>query len=193
MKAEKFLLQLEKQTGFHFYYDTTQLTSVIINISVNKQSLPEVLKLAFVNTLIGFSLDDQNNVFISRGQVVHTGLPDGFFAKNTTGKNFALPDSNISYEADIGNKAQNATEQNRLYSIGEQSSSNNQSGSTITGFISDNKTGEPVIGASVKIDNKARDVITDQFGYYTLSVPNGRHTLSVQSIGMKDAKRENRG
>src|SRR5678809_595769 len=124
IKAEKFLLQLAEQTGFHFYYDTAQLASVIINISVIKQSLPDVLKLAFVNTLIGFSLDDQHNVFISRGQLVHTALPDGFFAKNTTTKNFALPDSNISYEADVGNKAQNATEQNRLYAIGEQSSSN---------------------------------------------------------------------
>ena len=153
MKAEKFLLQLEKQTGFHFYYDTTQLTSVIINISVNKQSLPEVLKLAFVNTIVGFSHDEQNNVFISKGQVVHTGLPEGFFAKDTNNKKYTSPDSNISITRILGNKVQNTTEQNKLYSIGEQSSSNNQSGNTITGFILDNKTGEPVIGASVRVDN----------------------------------------
>ena len=188
--AEQFLLQLEKQTGFHFYFDTSQLDSITIDISVNKQALPEVLKLAFANTGIGFAYDAQNNVFISKGQVVQTELPNGFFGKDKNNKNYASEDSSIVDYADIGNKVQNATEQNKLYSIGEQSSSNTQVRNTITGFILDNKTGEPVIGASVQVENTDIDVITDQYGYYTISLPKGRHTLSIQSIGMKDTKRE---
>ena len=188
--AEKFLLQLEKQTGFHFYFDTSQLDSITIDISVNKKALPEVLKLAFGNTGIGFSFDAQNNIFISKGQVVRTELPDGFFGKDKNNKNYTAPDSSITDYTGIGNKVQNATEQNKLYSIGEPSSSNTQLNNTITGFILDNKTGEPVIGASVHVANTGIEVITDQFGYYTLSVPKGRHTLSIQSIGMKDTRRE---
>ena len=181
---------MEKQTGFHFYFDTSQLDSITIDISVNKQALPEVLKLAFANTGIGFAYDAQNNIFISKGQVVQTELPNGFFGKDKNSRIYATEDSSIIDYADIGNKVQNATEQNKLYSIGEQGSSNTQLNNTITGFILDNKTGEPVIGASVQVANTGIDVITDQFGYYTLSVPKGRHTLSIQSIGMKDTRRE---
>ena len=43
MSAENFLLQLEKQTGFHLYFDTSQLDSIIVDISVNKKPLIEVL------------------------------------------------------------------------------------------------------------------------------------------------------
>ena len=91
-----------------------------------------------------------------------------------------------------GMKVQNAkVQKQQLYSIGNSNlPSNTQLNNTITGFILDNKTGEPVIGASVQVANTGIDVITDQFGYYTLSVPKGRHTLSIQSIGMKDTRRE---
>src|SRR5437870_1505531 len=71
IRAEQFLLQLEAQTGFHFYFDASQLDSVTINISVNSQPLPQVLTLAFLNTGIGFS-QMQNSCFISKGQVVQT-------------------------------------------------------------------------------------------------------------------------
>ena len=94
------------------------------------------------------------------------------------------------YYSSIETKVQTATPQNKLYAIGEQGSSNTQASNTITGYILDNKTAEPVIGASVQVENTAIDVITDQYGYYTLSVPKGKHTLSIQSIGMKDTKRD---
>jgi hypothetical protein len=87
ISVEQFLLQLEKQTGYHFYFDISQLDSITIDISVNKQALPEVLKLAFANTSIGFAHDTQNNIFISKGQVVHTELPNGFFGKDKKSRN----------------------------------------------------------------------------------------------------------
>ena len=89
----------------------------------------------------------------------------------------------------IDNTVQNASLQNKVYTIGEP----NASGSsivTITGFVLDGKTGEPVPGASVHVANSKIDVVTDQYGYYTIALPKGRHTLSIQSIGMRDTKRE---
>ena len=188
--AEKFLLQLENQTGFHFYFDTSQLSSIQIDLSVTRQPLLNVLSLAFVNTGIGFAYDAPDKIFISKGQVVQTALPRGFFRYDKNNKNDTLEESNIAGFSDNDNKAQNATQQNKLYAIGQQNSSNGQPAKTITGFILNNKTGEPVIGASINVEGTTIDVITDQFGYYTLSVPKGRHTLSIQSIGMKDTKRE---
>src|SRR5450432_2441764 len=62
MSVEQFLLQLEKQTGFHFYFDTSQLDSITVDVSVNKKPLPELLKLALSNTGLSFAYDEQNNV-----------------------------------------------------------------------------------------------------------------------------------
>ena len=190
ISAEQFLLQLEKQTGFHFYFDTSQLNSITVNISVNNQPLEQVLKLAFIHTRIGFACDAQNNIFISKGQVVQTELPEGFFVKGRNNKYDTSQENTIVDYSPERNTVQNAMQENKLYAVGEQGGSNTQRRNIITGFISDKTTGEPVIGASVHVENTGTDVITDQFGYYTLSLPKGRHTLSIQSIGMKDTKRD---
>ena len=57
-------------------------------------------------------------------------------------------------------------------------------------FIKDNKTGEPVGGASVYIDKPRIGASTDQYGFYSISLPKGRHILNIQSIGMRDVKRQ---
>ncbi|MEO6963009.1 MAG: TonB-dependent receptor, partial [Puia sp.] len=73
--------------------------------------------------------------------------------------------------------------------IGENSRNNGQAGAVIGGYIRDGKTGEPVVGASVYIDNPRIGVASDQYGYYTILLPRGRHVLNIQSIGMKDTRR----
>ncbi|MEP6596337.1 MAG: carboxypeptidase-like regulatory domain-containing protein, partial [Ginsengibacter sp.] len=187
--TEQFLLQLETRTGLHFYFDTSQLDSATINISVDKTPLPEVLKLAFLNTNVGFAYDRENNFFVSKGQVVQTELPKGFFGGNENNKNNTSSDTTADYP-NFGSSVKNTTQQNKLYQIGERGSSGNAARNTITGFILDNKTGEPVIGASVRVENTGMGGVSDQYGYYIISLPKGRYTLSIQSIGMRDTKRE---
>jgi hypothetical protein len=61
---------------------------------------------------------------------------------------------------------------------------------TIAGYLRDAKTGEPVIGASIIIENSKSGVISDQYGYYSLSIVRGRNTLSIQSLGIRDTRRQ---
>lgn len=187
---ENFLLQLEKETGYHLYFDTAQLDSITVDITVNKKPLTEVLNLAFANTKLEVAYYEPDNIFISKGLVVQTELPNGFFEKNKIAANGSAEDSSIIDYANIGNPVSTGALQNKLYSIGNKNAANNSPDGTITGFVLDSKTGEPVTGASLHLENTKTDVAADQFGYYTISVPKGRHTLSIQSIGMKDTKRE---
>ena len=90
LNVEQFLLQLERKSGLTFYFDKSQLDSITINIKVNKKPLPDVLKLAFNDTKIGFAVDDHHNVFISKGQVVQTELPEGFYPINKKEKKLLL-------------------------------------------------------------------------------------------------------
>ena len=56
--------------------------------------------------------------------------------------------------------------------------------STITGRVVDQLTGQPVNLADVQAGG--RSVSTDSQGSFTLSVPPGRHTVSVSVIGYQD-------
>jgi hypothetical protein len=47
-----------------------------------------------------------------------------------------------------------------------------------------------VVGASIYIDKLKQGTVTDQYGYYSISLPKGQHTISIQSVGIRDTKRQ---
>ncbi|MBA4167759.1 MAG: TonB-dependent receptor, partial [Chitinophagaceae bacterium] len=61
---------------------------------------------------------------------------------------------------------------------------------TLAGYIKDTKTGEPIVGATLSADSSQSGITTDQFGYYSLSLKPGRHTIKISYAGMKDTKRQ---
>lgn len=189
VKLAQLLEQLEKQSGYRFYYDTLQFDSLKIDLEVKDQTLQAVLEKAFKNTGINYAIDQQKNVFISKGVVVQTALPGGYFGN--TGekrKDTLIVNTEVEDRKDETVNPNIALLENKLFTIGEVNSANT-GGITVAGYVRDAKTGEPVIGASVYIENPRIGVFTDQYGYYSINLPKGRHTLLVQSIGMRDTKR----
>ena len=188
--AEDFLLQLEKQTGYHLYFDTSQLDSLKVNVSLQNQPLTEAIKTAFADTKIDVAYYEPDNIFINKGLSVQTELPKGFFPGGNVVKTENEQPNEIVDYTNTNNNVAIGVLSNKLYTIGDKTATTNSPTGTVTGFVLDDKTGEPVIGASVHIENTKIYAATDQFGYYTIAVPKGRHTLSIENIGMKDTKRE---
>lgn len=189
VRIEKFLNILEQQTGYHFYYDINQFDTTKIVLSVKDQPLPEVLELGFKNRGLLFTIDSKKNVFVSSGLAVQTELPSTFYETVKTAKK----DTSIADDIDLNEaqeKLQVAKQENRVYVVGQKSIDNSNARVTVTGYVRDAKTGEPVIGASVYIQNPPIGVATDQYGYFTIQLPKGKQTLFIQSIGMSDSKRQ---
>lgn len=187
--VQQFLAEMEKQSGYKFYYDTLQFDSLKISITLKDEPLDKALGAAFKGTSLNYSFDDNKTVFISKGLVVQTALPVDFFAvakrQSTDSLGRILPTL-----FDSSGMPQVAVVDNRIYVIGEESGVNAQGGLTVSGYVREAKTGEPVIGASVYIENPRIGVFTDQYGYYSITLPKGRHTLLIQSIGMADTRRQ---
>jgi len=188
VQVETFLLDLEKQCGCHIYYDTAQLGTITVSLQVKEQSLFNVLDVAFKNTGLQYALDADDNLFISRGLKVNTTLPQGFWnGDKRAGKDSALHIT-VNSLADKKARSIKNVQANKVYEVGEAVAGNTSGRYVITGYIRDAKNGEPVIGASVNVEGKSIAASTDQFGYYSFTLPKGHHTLNVQSIGMKDIK-----
>jgi hypothetical protein len=64
--------------------------------------------------------------------------------------------------------------------------SNAQTRRTVNGNITDSKTGETLIGASVKLSGSTpAGGITNAYGFYSLNVTDGNYEISVSFIGYK--------
>ncbi len=182
--------ELETTTSYRFYYDVSQFDSLRITISVSSQPLSKLLDQVFSGTSFYYSIDGSNRVFFSKGQPVKTSLPEGLFSGSVAQKPQADTVVTTSEERKKRPR-ENAIAENKLYEIGDKNNADNsQARVTLAGYVLDAKTGEPVVGASVYIEKPRIGVSTDQFGYYSISLPKGRHILNIQSIGMRDARRQ---
>ena len=75
-------------------------------------------------------------------------------------------------------------------SIGIRTNNIKSGKSTIAVYVKDMRSGEPLAGAAVYVESARIGVVTDQFGYFSLTLPRGRHTIKISSVGMKDTKRQ---
>jgi CarboxypepD_reg-like domain/TonB-dependent Receptor Plug Domain len=185
IKFPQFVKQVEAGNVYHFYYDEAELDSFTINIKLVNEPLPVALKQIFNNTNFQYSIDALNHVFIAKNKSLQTTLAAGFF----TGSKNAAPENEIlQNEETKKEKTKNAFTENKLFEIGSKSSAK-KSNAILTGFVRDIKNGEALSGASLYIDSVFTGVTTDQFGYYSLTVKPGPHTMEVNSLGMKEALR----
>ncbi len=114
-----------------------------------------------------------------------TELPAGFYGdKDITGQ--GQKDSLQDYGLGV-KKIITTTSENRLYPIGV-STNTTKGPALLTGYIRNSKTGEPLVNATIFMEGQQAIATTDQYGYYSLTLPGGNHTLTVQGTGMKDAK-----
>ena len=185
-----FVQRIESQTTFHFYYDPSQFDSITVTISINKAHLPSVLDKVFSNTNWHYTIDKENRVFVTKGFALALDLPYGFFTgKHDTTETIAKKKSGAP--AYITQKVtQEISIENKLYDIGIKRNYVPKGNVNIAGYIRDAQTGESLAGALIYVEHPHAQVNTDQFGYYSLVLPAGRHTLNVISPGMFDTKRQ---
>jgi len=184
-----FIHQLEEQVDFSFYYDPVLPDSIRITLSVNQQPLDKVLELAFAKQAVYYSIDPWRRVFISTKKTIKTSLLPGLLTGTRTEKN-PTPEIESTEEEMKPGKVEKAILENKLYEVGDKNATGGSSRVTIAGNVTDAKTGEPISGASIYVEKLSVGAVTDQYGYYTISLPKGRHILTIQSIGMRDTKRQ---
>lgn len=186
-RFKQFVKEAETQTGCFFYYEEALLDSLKITLQANQQPLVNVLLQVFKGTDFKFAIDDQLRVFVTSDQALITELPSNLFER---GDNNSDSDKN-QYVAPISDEQDKllSTAESKVYNIGSQRQRITEGKSTLTGYVRNTTTGEPVIGASVYIESPSIGASTDALGLFSLTIPRGKHTLKIKSIGMRDTYR----
>lgn len=185
---DQLVNELEARTGYRFYYDPVQFDSLRVKLNVTDKPVAAILDLAFANTAFHYAIVQQQ-VFLTKSRILKPGLVAGFFGGTTSG--VAKPaDVVTSYIDEAGEKVPEATTENKLYEIGIKTNEIKQGKATIAGYLRDIKSGEPVIAATIYDPIAKTGASTDQFGYYSITLPRGRRTLTIKGLGMRDTWRK---
>ena len=62
---------------------------------------------------------------------------------------------------------------------------------TLSGTIADD-AGESLIGATVYTQDKSRGIVSNEYGFYSLTLEEGSHTIVISFIGFLDQKKNHK-
>ena len=184
LNFEEFVRQIEKSTPYRFYYNPVWTDSLKINLSVLRKTVPEILDEIFQSTELRYAIDKNHTIYISLGQSLMTDLPFDFFGEGEQQNTKKNNDQEYSPYEEI-----EKTKEEKLFTIGFKNA-NSKPTANIAGYVRNSKSGEGVIGASVFVENPLIGVASDQFGYFSITLPKGRHELIIKSLEMKSSKRQ---
>ena len=187
LSFEQLVKNVEDRTPYHFFYNPRWTDTLAITLkNIENAPLQVVLDSVFSNTSLKYSINTDNNVYITLERSIYTDLPVNFFGeleKQPQQQSFDFSD----YEK---REKKKKSIESKLFTIGSFTGSLNGT-SNVAGHVRNASSGEPVVGASVFVEIPTTiGVSTDQFGYYSITLPKGRHELKITSLGMKNTQRQ---
>ena len=182
-----FVKDVEKQTGYFFYYDAARFDSLTIDLEIKDQTIRTVLEQVFRGSDFTYAIDAHKRVYITEGQKIITQLQPGLFNPNSGDGSetitYATPD-NAAQEKLL------SSAESKVHEIGIKKYKITPGNSTITGYIRSAVTGEPVVGAAIFIATPSIGVTTDALGFYALTIPRGKQKVMIKSFGMRETQRQ---
>lgn len=177
LKFKEFVVKIEEQSDYRFYFDANQLDSLIVNVRASRKPLNEILQEIFKDTEFRYSIDDNAYVYVTLHNPIITDLPGYFFSKDFNTTETSDPDNSKFIEAE-------KIKTEKAIVIGTRGA-NTKANATLAGYVRNSKSGESVIGATVMVENPLIGAITDDNGYYSIILPKGAHQLKINSLGIK--------
>lgn len=183
--------QVEQQHNVQFYFVPNWVDQIQIRQIETPIALTVLLDTTFQGTDLSFFLLN-NDIYLSKGNPIK-GKPDLILTEvspivrepepDEIRFSPALPVRDSDPSSDIPVPIQQVIE------IGE-SNAKARSNATIVGYVRDITDGEPLIGASVFVDELQIGTRTDQYGYYSLTLPIGKHEVRFRSYAKEEQKQE---
>ena len=190
LSFEQFVHKVEAATAYRFYYQLSDVDTITLRIKVSQASLENVLDTIFQSSNLLYTIDSLDHVFVLRRAKIQADLPPDFFNKSKVANDSQREAPNEPWEQPEKKDKLKSSTENRLFEIGTKAAGSTKSNITVTGYVRDLKNGEPLSGVAVYIDTPSIATLTDQFGYYLLTLPRGRNMLRISGAGMKETKRQ---
>ena len=152
--------------------------SLMVDVPDDKIPLRTILDKVFTGTDLNYTIDDQNNVFVIRKRAIISALPSGLIA--------GVAAVSVEDESDLAafskKVKQDQGKEDFIFVLGSRSAGLNGT-ATVTGTVRDFRTGEPLVGVAVFLQEPLIGTTTDALGQYSINLPKGKRFLQFQKIG----------
>ena len=170
-----FVSGVESILPVKFFYMDEWVKDLKIGDYPDCTSLSCVMDNLLRETTLYYYIDRSGNVVITNNYAVK------ITATTVEKNNKFLPPTDYSSSAENQRTAGNTSVE-----IGNPAEKNKPGNVIISGYITNKDTKEPVPGVTLFIQNLAAGTISNEYGFYTLTLPRGVHLLQFSFMGMRE-------
>ncbi len=172
---DEFVTSAERELGLRFFFSEEWVKDLKPGDFPGYILLSELLDNLFRKRSLFWFTDNSGNLVLTRN-----------FAVKIPGKGSSV-DKNYIPPSDYNlNGAGRELTDNSLFEIGNPSEKNRAGNVTICGYIQNRDTKEPVAGATILVQKLLAGTTSNDYGFYSLTLPRGIHLLQFSFIGMKE-------
>ncbi len=170
-----FAAKVESILPVKFFYMDEWVKDLKLGDYPDCTTLSCVMDNLLKGTSLYYYIDDFGNVVITNNYAVKVS------SKTVEKNNKFLPPTDFSGSSESQQMAGNAS-----VDIGNPAEKNKPGNVIVSGYIKNKATKEPVSGVTVFIQKLSIGTISNEYGYYTITVPRGVHLLQFSFIGMRE-------
>jgi hypothetical protein len=171
----EFVARCEESFPVRFFYNEEWIRDLKLGDYEGELTMTDILDSLFLGKSMYYYADDQKNIVITKG-----------FAIKKSEKAAAEQEKYIPGNDYTGISEENKIAGNLVVDLGNPSDKNKPGNVVISGYITNTDTHEAIAGATVFIPRLSAGTISNEYGFYNLTVPRGSYSLRYSFIGMKE-------
>lgn len=181
---DQFIEKIESEFSVNFYYQEEWTKNIHIRVTDSSSDLSKILSDALEPLGLQFYVDNQA-IILYKGPEIANALPQYKKQDNSETAELVYAEKTESEKKYIASKK---TEGFQLIEVGQKSNSISETVYIIRGKLTDYATGEPLIGATVFVEELGRGAATDLDGQFQLALKPGKYFVRAKSLSMKEHK-----
>jgi hypothetical protein len=178
---------IEKRVEVKIYYSNKWVDSLYLNINSKNDSIQNFLSRALTKEGFSFIITENNKLILTKGYTIKTNFKDQYNAY--LNKSSTNPDSSYYIRPVQIQESSTINDEYKLFKIGRPSESTRSEKVTLSGVVMDPVSGNPVAGAIIYVAKIKAGAVTNNVGYYSLTLNKGQYQLVCSMIGMRSTVR----
>ena len=183
------LLKLESSSDYKFYFANDWVDQGNIFLELKNATLEEALQQILSKSPLNYYRLNNNQIVITRNNIIYDQLPEGFFPKQDTIVEKAETAVANNYNPIFYGPTKLSQANMETVYIGKQDQTSGRRTYTLSGTVKDLDTGEPIANLAILVQGTEIGTVTNQEGFYSLRIPAGTHILETRSFGNEDVQK----
>jgi hypothetical protein len=176
-----FFRDLEQKHDIHFFYKPEWIKLLTLSHTGEEVSLADFLTQKMSDYGLSVLQINQKDIIITKNYPIISEVQKIYINKSSDNDSTEGP----RYMAGDISRGETG-EDNNLIIVGDPLKRAPGGIVEISGYIRETKTGEPIIGATIFVNETKSGTITDLYGHYDLEIPAGRYNFTYRYIGMSE-------